>query len=130
MKCEECESHAAEVTGFTEDSRTELRCKDCGFHWVHGPSPEDLRSGRPGGTKYHCPVCPHIFSDPTAPIVTIGTPSRTGHRCDRTKSFMLGATYGASTQALDKRLAQLDDASLADWPRVLEMKHERGVTSS
>jgi hypothetical protein len=60
-----------------------------------------------------------------APIITIGTPSQIGHRCDRTKSFVLGATYGADPKALDRRLAQVADAELAEWPRVLEMKRER-----
>jgi len=125
LRCQECESQAAEVVGVTEDSRTEIRCSDCGFHWVHGPSPEDLRAGRTGGRKYHCPVCPHIFMDQSAPIITIGTPSQAGHRCDRTASFQLGARYGADPKALDRRLTEVPDARLADWPRVLEMKRER-----
>jgi DNA-directed RNA polymerase subunit RPC12/RpoP len=125
VKCEECESEAAEVTGLTEDARTEIRCTACGFHWIHGPSPAEKKAGRSGGTKHHCPVCVAIFSDPTAPIVTIGTPSKSGHRCDRTKSFRLGARYGASDEALDNRLVELNDQALADWPRVLEMKRER-----
>lgn len=125
MRCEECDAQAAEVVGFTDDARTEIRCSACGFHWVHGPSPQDLRAGRTGGRKFHCPVCPHVFADQLAPIITIGTPSQIGHRCDRTKSFVLGATYGADPKALDRRLAQVADAELAEWPRVLEMKRER-----
>lgn len=125
IECEECGESSADVTGLTDDARTKLRCRACGFHWTHGPSPEDIRAGRPGGTKYHCPVCPYIFQDQTAPIITIGTPSKAGHRCDRTKSFKLGATYGADEKALDQRLAQVQDEALVEWPRVLEMKRER-----
>ena len=125
MKCEECESDQAEVVRTTDDARTEIRCKACDFHWLHGPSPEDLRAGRTDGSKHHCPVCSHIYSDPTTPIVTIGSPSKTGHRCDKTKCFAMAQTYGTSQQALDKRLAQLSEQDLAGWSRVLELKHER-----
>ena len=62
MKCEECESDQAEVVRTTDDARTEIRCKACDFHWLHGPSPADLRAGRTGGSKHHCPVCTHIYS--------------------------------------------------------------------
>ena len=131
MICEECGEQAAEVLGTTEDARTEIRCTACGFHRLHGPSPEDRRAGRTGGRKYHCPVCPAAFRDRSAPIITIGTPSMAGHRCDRTKSFRLGTTYGADPAGLDARLAQIDDAALRQWPRVLEMKAERlGPSSS
>lgn len=125
MKCAECESDQAEVIGTTDDARTEIRCKACGFHWLHGPSPEDLRAGRTGGSKHHCPVCSHVYSDPTTPIVTIGSPSKTGHRCDKTKCFAMAATYGTSQAALDNRLVDLSEQDLAGWPRVLELKHER-----
>lgn len=125
MICEECGSNAAEVTGTTEDARTEIRCTECGFHWIHGPSPEDIKAGRSGGTKFHCPVCLYAFHDQSAPIITIGTPSKAGHRCDRTKSFQLGSTYGADAKKLDARLAEISDDQLAEWPRVLEMKRER-----
>ena len=125
MNCEECGSNAAEVTGTTEDARTEIRCTECGFHWIHGPSPEDIKAGRTGGSKFHCPVCPYAFQDQSAPIITIGTPSKAGHRCDRTKSFRLGSTYGADPKKLDARLAEISDNQLAEWPRVLEMKRER-----
>src|SRR5687768_10845242 len=125
VRCEECENETAEVTGFTEDARTQIRCVACGFHWVHGPADAATRSGATGGKKHHCPVCSHIYSDPTTPIVTIGSPSKEGHRCDRTKCFTMGTTYGLNVKALDARLAELTDDRLADWPRVLEMKHER-----
>ncbi len=125
MQCEECGEQAAEVVNFTEDARTQLRCTACGFHWTHGPSAAEKKAGVTGGSKYFCPVCPYAFSDPTAPILTIGTPSKAGHRCDRTKSFLLGATYGANPQALDARLVNIADEELADWPRVLEMKRDR-----
>ncbi len=127
MKCEECESDQAEVVGTTDDARTEIRCKVCGFHWLHGPSPQDLRAGRSGGSKHHCPVCSHIYSDPTTPIVTIGSPSKTGHRCDKTKCFTMAQTYGTSQQVLDDRLAQASEEDLAGWPRVLELKLERAA---
>lgn len=125
MQCAECEADDAEVVGMTDDARTIIRCKACDFHWGHGPSPEDLKAGRSGGTKYKCPVCPYIFKDQSAPILVIGTPSKAGHRCDHTKSFTMGVTYGASAEALDRRLAEVDDGDLKDWPRVLEMKRER-----
>lgn len=125
MKCEECEEHQAEVVGTTDDARTQIRCKACGFEWLHGPSPADLRAGRTGGSKHHCPVCSRIYSDLTTPIVTIGSPSKTGHRCDKTKCFAMAQTYGTSQEALDRRLAQVSEEDLAGWPRVLELKHER-----
>ena len=125
MECEECGAQSARVVGLTDDDRTRIECTACGFHWTHGPSPADLRAGRSRGQRFHCPVCEYIFEDQTAPIITIGTPSREGHRCDKTKSFLLGTTYGASEKALDSRLAQIDDVALKDWPRVLEMKLER-----
>ena len=125
MKCEECESDRAEVVGITDDARTEIRCKECGFHWTHGPSPEDLRAGRSGGSRHLCPVCSYIYTDATTPIVTIGTPSKTGHRCDKTKCFAMAQTYGTGQKALDQRLMQLSEEALTGWPRVLELKHER-----
>ena len=117
----------AEVIGTTDDARTEIRCKACGFQWLHGPSPEDLRAGRKGGSKHHCPVCSFIYTDAATPIVTIGSPSKTGHRCDKTKCFAMAQTYGTSQQALDRRLAQLSEEALAGWPRVLELKRERAT---
>jgi hypothetical protein len=125
LECEECGEAAAEYAGTTDDDRTKLRCTTCGFHWTHGPSAEDLKAGKTGGSKFFCPVCPHIFADQSAPILTIGTPSMAGHRCDHTKSFLLGHTYGASAEKLDARLREVSDEDLAGWPRVLEMKHER-----
>lgn len=125
MRCEECGAEAAEVVGFTDDARTEIRCSACGFHWIHGPSAEDRRAGRAGSARHRCPVCPYAFRDQSAKIITHGTPSKAGHRCDRTWSFLQGPTYGADGQALDRRLAELEDVDLADWPRVLEMKRER-----
>ena len=129
MRCAECDAETAEVVGFTEDARTEVRCRSCGFHWLHGPYAEDRRAGRTGGRRFHCPVCPAAFSDQSAPIITIGTPSKAGHRCDRTTSFQLGTTYGADAAALDRRLAEVDDTTLAEWPRGLEMKRERLPTT-
>jgi len=70
-------------------------------------------------------MCTHIYSDSTTPIVTIGSPSKTGHRCDKTKCFAMAATYGTSQEALDKGLGQLSEQDLAGWPRVLELKLER-----
>ena len=125
MQCAECGEQAAEVVDFTEDARTRLRCTACGFHWTHGPSPQDLKAGHTGGVKHHCPVCPYAFKDQTAPIITIGSPNNLAHRCDQTKSFRLGATYGADPAALDARLGKLSDEDLVGWPRVLEMKRER-----
>ena len=125
MKCEKCESHQVEVVGVTDDARTELRCKECGHIWPHGPAPEAVQSGQSGGSKHHCPVCSYIYADATTPIVTIGSPSKTGHRCDETKSFAMAQTFGTSQKALDQRLMQVSEAALAGWPRVLELKHER-----
>ena len=124
MKCPQCGDESVKYLGVTDDAKSRLRCSH-GHTWEHGPTDEEPHIGHPGGQKFHCPVCEYIFEDQTAPIITIGTPSREGHRCDKTKSFLLGTTYGASEKALDSRLAELDDASLADWPRVLEMKRER-----
>ncbi len=129
MKCQECESESAEFLGLTDDDRSKIACTACGFFWTHGPSPEDLRAGRTGGSKHHCPVCSHIYSDPATPIVTIGPPNNLAHRCDRTRCFALGERYGLSLTALDKRLAQLNPSDLAAWPRVMEMKAERAGTS-
>lgn len=125
MRCEECQGENASVTGFTEDAKTQIECTDCGFNWVHGPTTDSRTSPGSGGTKHFCPVCPSIFSDPDAPIVTIGKPNALAHRCDRTKSYALNTTYGRSDAAMDTRLATLSDADLAGWPRVLEMKRER-----
>ena len=116
----------AEYVGTTDDFKTKLHCPECGHDWEYGPADEEPHvAGQIGGQKYHCPVCPDIFSDQSAPIIPIGTPSRAGHRCDQTKSFRLGPTYGASEKALDARLAAMDDGELAEWPKVLQMKKER-----
>jgi hypothetical protein len=125
MECEQCGKPNAEVTGLTDDARTQLRCKECGFDWTHGPSAEDLRAGLTGGRKYFCPVCEHIYSDETTPIVTIGSRNNLAHRCDRTRSYQLGQRYGLNESAINGVLQSLDDTALADWPLVREMKRER-----
>jgi hypothetical protein len=125
MECAQCEQPSAEVIGVTDDARTQLRCKECGFEWTHGPSAEDLRAGKTGGTKYFCPVCEHIYTDPTTPIVTIGSPNNLAHRCDRTRSYQLGPRYGLNEAAINDVLKSLDDNALANWPLVREMKQER-----
>lgn len=126
MKCAECESDSTTYLGLDEYDRSQLRCTDCGFYWSHEPSPEGLRKGIAGGQKHHCPVCAEIYADPMTPIITIGSPNNLAHRCDRTKCFHLGTTYGlANAAAIDAILAATPDTKLTNWPRVLEMKQER-----
>ncbi len=55
MRCAECDAEAAEVGAFTDEARTEVRCRACGFHWLHGPSPEDRRAQRVRGGRRQRP---------------------------------------------------------------------------
>jgi len=126
MECPNCDSTEVEVIGTTDDAKTLLSCTACAHEWAHGGASSVPMSAQGGGSRFHCPVCSHLYSDPTAPIVTIGTPSKTGHRCDRTKTYQLGVTYGLIAGALVKRLAQLSEEDLAGWPRVIELKRELG----
>ncbi len=127
MHCPDCDSTEIDVLGLTDDAKTRLHCNSCGVEWEHGHEAEVRHKAGTGGSKHHCPVCAHLYSDPSAPIVAIGTPSKTGHRCDRTKTYQLGATYGLIPGALVRRLEELSDGDLAGWPRVLEVKHELGL---
>jgi len=125
MECPKCQNTELAVARTTEQLTTILECLACGNEWPHAPAAKAQAAGL---TKYFCPVCPSIYADNTAPILTIGSPSAPGHRCDRTGSYRAGARWGRREAAMDKRLEQVTDEELTGWPLVFELKHERAAT--
>jgi rubredoxin len=123
--CAECGAEAAQYVETRADASSLIRCKACGFDWVHGGD-EPSRRGTPArlSGRWLCPVCTFIYDNPEPhTIVGAGSPNPLMHRCDRTGTWNApNNRYGRNDDRLRERLLAVTDEELSGWPKVAEMR--------
>jgi hypothetical protein len=70
-----------------------------------------------------CPVCSSgVYTDPAAPISTVGSPNPAMHSCVKTGTWRDRTRFGGSVANLRSRLLETPDEALVGWPKVAALK--------